>query len=78
LDKYYENMDRLELIAAIRQLENEKQESETLISTRGTQQESGTGLGLRLSHEMVTRNQGRLWVQSSPNQGTVFYISLPR
>jgi signal transduction histidine kinase len=71
-------MDRLELIAAIRQLENEKQESETLISTRGTQQESGTGLGLRLSNEMVKRNQGRLWVDSSPNQGTVFYISLPR
>ena len=47
-------------------------------STSGTQQETGTGLGLRLSNEMVKRNQGRLWVDSSPNQGTVFYISLPR
>jgi len=47
-------------------------------STSGTQQETGTGLGLRLSNEMVKRNQGRLWVQSSPNQGTIFYISLPR
>ena len=47
-------------------------------STSGTQQETGTGLGLRLSNEMVKHNQGRLWVQSSPNQGTIFYISLPR
>ncbi|HKK64847.1 MAG TPA: PAS domain-containing sensor histidine kinase [Clostridia bacterium] len=47
-------------------------------STSGTQQEAGTGLGLRLSNEMVKRNQGLMWVQSIPNQGTVFYISLPR
>src|SRR6056297_130774 len=49
----------------------------SVFSTHGTQEEQGTGLGLKLSNELVKRNNGRLWVDSHPEQGSVFYISLP-
>jgi len=46
-------------------------------STRGTQQESGTGLGLILCKEFVEMNRGRIWVESVIGAGTTFSFSLP-
>lgn len=38
---------------------------------------SGLGLGLFLSHEIITRHQGSIWVDSSFGIGSIFWIRLP-
>ena len=37
----------------------------------------GLGLGLYICKELVTRQGGRIWVESAPVQGAVFYVTLP-
>ncbi|MDJ0851351.1 MAG: ATP-binding protein [Myxococcota bacterium] len=37
----------------------------------------GTGLGLSLSHGIIERHDGRIWLESEPGQGTAFFIELP-
>ena len=48
------------------------------ITTYGTDNEKGTGLGLNLCKEMVGNNKGTIWVNSVPNQGTCFKFTLPQ
>ena len=43
----------------------------------GTNKETGTGLGLKLCKEFVEKNNGTLFVESSPNNGSVFTVKLP-
>ncbi|MDB5147811.1 MAG: domain S-box protein [Mucilaginibacter sp.] len=38
---------------------------------------SGLGIGLYISHEIVTRHQGRLWVESTYGEGSTFYFEIP-
>ncbi|MDI9272437.1 ATP-binding protein [Stenotrophomonas sp. PFBMAA-4] len=40
--------------------------------------DSGTGLGMAVVHELVTKAGGTITVQSTPDIGTVFSINLPR
>ena len=47
------------------------------ISTKGTNNESGTGLGLGLVYEFVILNGGKIWVESEVGRGSEFYFSLP-
>ena len=42
----------------------------------GTRKEKGTGLGLILCHEFVTRNNGQLFIESQPQAGTIISIHL--
>lgn len=47
-------------------------------TTVGTKNEKGTGLGLTICKELVELNQGRIWVESTQNVGTKFYVELPK
>ena len=46
-------------------------------STPGTENEKGTGLGLKLCHELVLINRGTITVESKEGEGTCFIITLP-
>lgn len=48
-----------------------------IISRRGTLNEKGTGLGLKLCKEFVEKNNGRIWVEAGKPKGTVFFVSFP-
>ncbi|MEL6614185.1 MAG: HAMP domain-containing sensor histidine kinase [Bacteroidota bacterium] len=49
---------------------------DTAVSTPGTNEEKGTGLGLVLCHEMVERHGSDLEVASEPGTGTTFRFTL--
>lgn len=46
------------------------------ISTPGTNDEKGSGLGLPMCHEFVTAHGGRIWVESPPGAGTTIRFTL--
>jgi signal transduction histidine kinase len=46
-------------------------------STPGTENEKGTGLGLKLCHELIRINKGTIEVESKEGEGTCFIITLP-
>ncbi|MGF1924403.1 MAG: tetratricopeptide repeat-containing sensor histidine kinase [Bacteroidia bacterium] len=43
----------------------------------GTSGETPYGLGLSISKQIIEAHQGKLWFDSKPNGGTIFYIELP-
>ncbi|UXP32504.1 HAMP domain-containing histidine kinase [Reichenbachiella agarivorans] len=48
------------------------------LSTPGIDNETGTGMGLKLCKEFIDRNKGKIWIESQINQGTTVWFSLPR
>ncbi|UEG54928.1 tetratricopeptide repeat-containing sensor histidine kinase [Mucilaginibacter daejeonensis] len=46
-------------------------------STKGTNNETGTSLGLVICKEFIELNKGRIWVESIIKQGSTFHFSLP-
>jgi two-component system sensor histidine kinase/response regulator len=47
-------------------------------STQGTANETGTGLGLMLCNDFISRNGGNIKVNSEVGKGSVFSFALPR
>lgn len=51
--------------------------NQKLVSTTGTSDEKGSGLGLVVVKEFIEANKGKLQIKSSLGQGTSFLIELP-
>lgn len=47
------------------------------LTTEGTKNEKGTGLGLRFCKQAVEKHNGTIRVESKPGVGTSFFITLP-
>ncbi len=43
----------------------------------GTANEEGTGLGLILANELIRKNNGKIWVESTKNIGSKFHFTIP-
>ncbi len=47
------------------------------VQSKGTANEEGTGLGLKLCKEFIELNNGEIWVESNHGLGSQFYILVP-
>ncbi|TWR29259.1 PAS domain-containing protein [Mucilaginibacter pallidiroseus] len=47
------------------------------VSNHKTSSVSGFGIGLYLSAEIISRHNGKIWVESEPDVGSTFYFEIP-
>lgn len=48
-----------------------------IVTTKGTANEKGSGLGLLIAKDYTEKNEGTIFVESEPDKGSVFTISFP-
>ncbi|MBU1097028.1 MAG: tetratricopeptide repeat-containing sensor histidine kinase [Bacteroidetes bacterium] len=65
-------------IGISREVLNNLFEETSNYSTRGTNDEKGSGLGLEICKEFILKNNGEFWAESKLNEGSTFYFSLPK
>lgn len=51
--------------------------TEAFHSSPGTENETGTGLGLKICKDFVEVHKGEIWVESMASKGASFYFSIP-
>ena len=50
---------------------------ERFYRVRGEKAVTGTGLGLYICRQIIQAHRGKIWAESTPGQGTTFFIQLP-
>lgn len=50
----------------------------TEYSTKGTNNEKGTGLGLLICKELIEKHGGQIWAESTKNVSSTFIVSIPQ
>ena len=48
------------------------------VTTLGTNEERGTGLGLVICKEFINKHRGKIWVESKVGKGSTFFFSIPK
>ncbi|WP_304130812.1 ATP-binding protein [Ignavibacterium album] len=61
-----------------REIQQKLFQFDTQISTRGTEQEKGTGLGLVLCKDFIEKNDGTISFESEVGKGSIFKVKIPK
>ena len=61
-----------------KELQSKLLRTDEYVTTYGTQNEKGSGLGLILCRDFIKMNKGKLWFTSQEDQGTTFSFTLPK
>jgi len=64
-------------IGIVPEIESKLFDASQIITTEGTAQETGTGLGLLLCKEFIVKHGGKIWVESEVGKGSNFKFTLP-